>query len=62
MDVPALTGLLREVEEHHAEYEVTAPPHHWWDWYAAYIVSREQGRTPEQASEDAGRHVEQLRH
>jgi hypothetical protein len=53
MDITTLSDLLREAEEHHAQYEATAPPHHWWDWYAAYVVSRTQGRTPEQSSADA---------
>jgi hypothetical protein len=57
MDVATLTGLLREAEEHHGQYEATAPPHHWSGWYAAYIVARQQGRTPEQAAADAGQHM-----
>ena len=42
LDVPTLTELLRETEKHHGEYEPTAPKHHWSEWYAAYIVAREQ--------------------
>ena len=41
-----------------ARYEPTAPKHHWSDWYAAYIVAREQGRTPEEAYADAVAHLE----
>ena len=58
MDVETLTELLREAEEHHGEYEPTAPKHHWSTWYAAYIVARDDGRTPEVAVEDATRHRE----
>jgi hypothetical protein len=58
MDVATLTGLLREAEEHHGEYEPTAPPHHWSGWYAAYISARDGGRTPEEASALARRHME----
>jgi hypothetical protein len=58
MDVARLSELLREAEEHHSKYEPTAPKHHWSDWYAAYIVAREQGRTAAQAVEDATRHIE----
>ena len=58
MDVATLTGLLREAEEHHGEYEPTAPPHHWSGWYAAYISAREGGGTPEEASALARRHME----
>jgi catechol 2,3-dioxygenase-like lactoylglutathione lyase family enzyme len=60
MDVPTLTELLRETEEHHGEYEATAPKHHWSGWYAAYIVARERGRTPEEAAKEAALHMEDL--
>jgi hypothetical protein len=58
MDVETLTALLRETEEHHGAYEATAPKHHWSTWYAAYIVARDQGETPEAAAAVAARHVE----
>lgn len=58
MDVETLTALLREAEEHHGEYEPTAPEHHWSTWYAAYIVARGEGRAPEEAVEEATRHTE----
>jgi hypothetical protein len=57
MDVTTLTRLLREAEEHHGPYEATAPPHHWSDWYAAYIVARAAGRTSDEAQRDAGEHM-----
>ena len=57
MDVATLTELLRETEEHHGHYEATAPKHHWSGWYAAYIVARERGRTPEDAAKDAALHM-----
>ena len=60
-DVATLTGLLREAEEHHGKYEPTAPKHHWSGWYAAYIVARQRGRTPEEAAKDAGLHMEGAR-
>src|SRR5690349_701299 len=50
-DVATLTELLRETEEHHGKYEPTAPKHHWSGWYAAYIVARQDGKTPEEAAE-----------
>jgi catechol 2,3-dioxygenase-like lactoylglutathione lyase family enzyme len=61
MDVATLTELLRETEKHHGEYEPTAPKHHWSDWYAAYIVARQNGRTPEDAAKDAALHMEAAR-
>jgi hypothetical protein len=57
-DVDTLAGLLREAEEHHGGYEPVAPPHHWSDWYAAYVAARQDGRSQEQAVADAGRHTE----
>ena len=60
MDIVTLTGLLREAEEHHGSYEPVAPKHHWSDWYSAYIVARERGRTPDEAAEDAGLHVKEV--
>src|SRR6266404_7345926 len=60
-DVASLTQLLREAEEHHGKYEPTAPKHHWSGWYAAYIVARQHGRTPEEAAKDAALHMENVR-
>ena len=57
-DVASLTALLRETEEHHGEYEPIAPKHHWSGWYAAYMVARQQGKTPEEAASDGARQVE----
>jgi catechol 2,3-dioxygenase-like lactoylglutathione lyase family enzyme len=61
LDVPTLTGLLREAEKHHGEYEPTAPKHHWSGWYAAYIVERERGSTPEEATKEAALHIQNAR-
>jgi hypothetical protein len=58
MDVVNLTDLLKEAEEHHGPYEATAPKHHWSGFYAAYIVAREEGRTPEEADDDARRYMD----
>jgi catechol 2,3-dioxygenase-like lactoylglutathione lyase family enzyme len=61
LDVPTLVALLRETETRHGDYEATAPKHHWSDWYAAYIVARTQGRTPEEAAEAGRLHMESSR-
>ena len=58
LDVETLTELLRETEQHHGEYEPTAPKHHWSGWYAAYIVARQDGKTPEEAAKDGKLHIE----
>ncbi len=60
-DVATLTRLLRETEERHGGYEATAPKHHWSEWYAAYIVGRERGRTPDEAATEAALNVERSR-
>jgi hypothetical protein len=60
-DVKTLTQLLREAEEHHGKFEQTAPKHHWSVFYAAYVEAREQGRTPDEAANDAAIHVERQR-
>lgn len=49
-DVATMTALLREAEEHHGKYEPTAPKYNWSGWYAAYIVARQDGKTPEEAA------------
>ena len=57
-DVATMTELLRETEEHHGQYEPTAPKHHWSGWYAAYIVARQNGKTPEEAAKEGKLHIE----
>ena len=58
LDVKSLTDLLKETEGHHGGYEPTAPKHHWSDWYAAYIVARQRGKSPEDAAKDAALYME----
>jgi catechol 2,3-dioxygenase-like lactoylglutathione lyase family enzyme len=61
LDLATMTSLLRETEEHHGEYEPKGPKHHWSEWYAAYMVARIQGRTPEEAAADGARRIEHAR-
>lgn len=49
MEVAALAELLHETSEHHDRFEKAAPPHNWWDWYAAYMNARQHGGGPEDA-------------
>jgi catechol 2,3-dioxygenase-like lactoylglutathione lyase family enzyme len=56
-DVATLTELLRETEEHHGEYEPTAAKHHWSGWYAAYIIARQRGKTPEEAAKEGAKYI-----
>ena len=62
MDVASLADLLRETAEHHGSLEAVAPPHDWWDWYAAYMDARQRGSTPEEASAAAGRYMAEVMH
>ena len=59
-DVATMTELLRETEQHHGQYEPTAPKHHWSGWYAAYIVARQEGKTPEAAAKAGKLQIEGL--
>jgi hypothetical protein len=62
MDVAARADLLHETAEHHDAFEKAAPPHDWWDWYAAYMLAREGGSTPDEASVAAGRYMAEAKH
>jgi len=53
----ALPHLLYEASVRRGEFEAVAPPHDWWDWYAAYMEACEQGVTQEKAAEAATRHM-----
>ena len=61
-DVAALADLLHETSEHHGAFEAVAPPHDWWDWYAAYMDARQRGSTSEEASAAAGRYMADVKH
>ncbi len=62
MDVASLAQLLQETSVHHGSFEQVAPPHDWWDWYAAYMNAREVGNTADEASAAAGRYMAQAKH
>ena len=59
-DIAALAELLRETAQHHDHYEKTHGEHHWWDWYAPYLSSRQKDSGPEQAAAAADRHMEEV--
>lgn len=61
VDLSTMTELLREAEDQHGKYEPTAPKHHWSGFYAAYIVARENGKTPEDAFNEGVKNVEATR-
>jgi catechol 2,3-dioxygenase-like lactoylglutathione lyase family enzyme len=56
-DPAALADLLRETSIRHGAFEAVAPPHDWWDWYAAYMEARRSGSAANAASEAADRYM-----
>ncbi len=62
MDVATLAELLRETAEHHGHYEKTNVEHHWWNWYAPYLSARQNGSSPEEATDAADRYMEEVLH
>ena len=61
MDVAALADLLKETAIHHGDFEAVAPPHDWWDWYAAYMHARQGGSAPDEASAAADRYMAEVK-
>ena len=57
MDIATLAELLQETALRHDRFEKAAPPHDWWDWYAAYMTARQDGSSPEDASAAADRYM-----
>jgi catechol 2,3-dioxygenase-like lactoylglutathione lyase family enzyme len=60
-DVATLAELLQETEQRHGQYEKTHAKHSWWDWYAAYLSSRQNGDSSEQASAAADRYMREVK-
>jgi hypothetical protein len=54
--------LLHEAAEQHDRYEQIAPPHDWWDWYAAYMDARQHDRTMQDAAAAADRYMADVKH
>lgn len=61
MDVAELAQLLHETSERHGSFEEVAPPHDWWDWYAAYMDARQGGSSSEEASAAADRYMAEVK-
>ena len=61
MDVADRAQLLYETSRRHGQFEAVAPPHDWWDWYAAYMVAREDGSDPDAAAEAADRYMAEVK-
>ena len=61
MEIPDLAQLLLETAKRHHSYEQVAPPHDWFDWYAAYLDARQSGSTPDEASDAAARYMAEVK-
>jgi catechol 2,3-dioxygenase-like lactoylglutathione lyase family enzyme len=59
-DVESLAALLRETAEHHDRFEKSHAEHHWWDWYASYLSTRQNGSSSEEADSAADRYLEDV--
>ena len=57
MELDSLADLLHETAEHHEAFEKAAPPHDWWDWYAAYMDARQSGSDPDEAAAAGNRYM-----
>ena len=61
MEIASLAKLLLDTALHHDRFEKAAPPHDWWDWYAAYFDARQSGSTPDEASATADRYMAEVK-
>ena len=61
MEVASLADLLHETSGRHGAFEAVAPPHDWWDWYAAYMNARQSGSAPDEASAAADRYMAEVK-
>jgi hypothetical protein len=61
MKVADLAHLLHETSGRHGAFEAAAPPHDWWDWYAAYMVARKGGSEPDEASASADTYMAEVK-
>ena len=61
MEIASLAKLLLDTALHHDRFEKAAPPHDWWDWYAAYFDARQSGSTPDEASATADRFMAEVK-
>lgn len=62
MDVAELAELLLETSVRHGSFEAVAPPHDWWDWYAAYMDARQNGSSPDEAAAAADLYMADVKH
>ena len=59
-DVATLAELLHETEQHHGNFESTHAEHNWWDWYASYLSTRQNGGSPAESQAAADHYMEEV--
>jgi hypothetical protein len=57
MEIASLADLVHETSQRHGAFEALAPPHDWWDRYAAYMDSRQGESSPDEVSAAARRYM-----
>ena len=60
-EIEDLASLLHETADRHHSFEAAAPPHDWWDCYAAYMPARQSGSSPDEAAESAARYMAEVK-
>jgi len=60
-DTPHLAELLHETSIRHGGFEAVAPPHDWWDWYAAYLDARQHDADPDGAAAQATAYLAEVK-
>ena len=61
-DAATVAELLHETGLAHHHYEQTHAEHNWWDWYAPYLSSRQNGSSAAEASAAADRYMDEVFH
>ncbi len=59
-EAAALAEILRETAERHDQFEKTHAEHRWSDWYAPYLVARQNGDNSEAAAAAADSYMEKM--
>ncbi len=60
-DSAGLARLMKETALRHGAFEAAAPPHEWWDWYAAYMDARERGISPDESEAAADAYMAEVK-
>lgn len=59
-DINALADLLDEAAAAHHPFEASHTPHQWKDYYATYIIARQNGESQSEAIAIANRRMRRV--